>query len=585
MPAKDHSTKRLPPPPPMPQMKPRPPQPSRPELQGFVLKPPLEQGTFHQAKNGKWYSYAGMSIANRIYLEEMFEFDKCKHPMTPPKETLTSSKGNNKKYQDATNTRKGHTTEMEHRSSTRLRKQPNFFIREQNVNSKANDRTHGEFSWDKHYENLKDFFATHYHCNPSLISAMGNQALNEWVLEQRLKYRQNELEKSKIQQLESIGFCWDCQAAKLEHLWIRQYKPIASHFRAHGTVSSLKNKKLEQWLSDQRYYFSKGRLLLGRKERLSKINFSYWLPPTNTTGIDPTDVIYSTDSDSDLEDLDERKEGETKDDVKWESHYKDLVDFQNKHHHCIPELVKHQKPAIENWVVEQRHLHSKQLLSVSKKKLLDDIGFSWHHSNSAAYEQQWIKNYTALTRLLKRYGDFSNADSSLKKWMERQRCMFRSSALPLGRKVRLEKINFPFVAKKRSRRDQGPAPRLEKKQRGSPQSAPFPTGTNHHEKNNREDQQVLVRDPFRTLAPLVIKLRSVQIPDSHLVDCYNALQAVSVEQGSPLKQTDRSDDSEDTFSRLLSLTRELRGKITDPQQLEDCEFILNTLLSQHRIGS
>ena len=60
---------------------------------GYANKPRGRDGeTFKQGKDGKWYSYQDLSIANRVYLETKFELDKIKELNTPVKKKTKSSK-------------------------------------------------------------------------------------------------------------------------------------------------------------------------------------------------------------------------------------------------------------------------------------------------------------------------------------------------------------------------------------------------------------------------------------------------------------------------------------------------------------
>lgn len=58
--------------------------PSMPK--GYANKPRGRDGeTYKQGKDGEWYSYQDLSLANRHYLETKFEFDKIKELNTPVK--------------------------------------------------------------------------------------------------------------------------------------------------------------------------------------------------------------------------------------------------------------------------------------------------------------------------------------------------------------------------------------------------------------------------------------------------------------------------------------------------------------------
>lgn len=58
--------------------------------QGFDTKP-TDGETYHRGKDGKWYSYQNLSLANRAFLQKKFELDKIREQLSPPKDTKKST--------------------------------------------------------------------------------------------------------------------------------------------------------------------------------------------------------------------------------------------------------------------------------------------------------------------------------------------------------------------------------------------------------------------------------------------------------------------------------------------------------------
>jgi hypothetical protein len=135
---------------------------------------------------------------------------------------------------------------------------------------------------------LADYRKTNGHCNIPQRNS-GNTKLAYWVGTQRNNYRLHREGKasymtlSRIQELESMGFEWDCSGAT----WEDRLSELADYRKIHGhcNVPSRynENTKLGQWVSDQRtnYRFQlegkKSFLTLSRIQALNSLGFE-WKP-------------------------------------------------------------------------------------------------------------------------------------------------------------------------------------------------------------------------------------------------------------------------------------------------------------------
>ena len=597
-----------PPPPPTPKKPPPPPPPKRnvppppPHKKGRgYAQPPLADGIFRRAEDGLWYTYEDLPAANRKFHNEKFKLYELEH-MTSQRQPATAKVGKHKaKDKTESNPESRSDKEIEPRCSPRSSPASNKDKTAQDVIVIDDE---DEPTWEEQYEKLKAFEAIHHHCCPGVVQEV-SESFRNWVQQQRLRYYQGALEDSKIQRLENVGFSFHLQTDKHEKTWIEHYNLFQTQAN-----SARKDNRLQRWIHYQRRQTKEGKLLCGRKKRLEEINFPFESPSDTTSqnklSQQPSSQFeskvkqsyYSDDSDDDME------EGEIKEhvgkDKPWQGHYDKLVAFQAKYHHCIPDLVEDQTLSFCKWTNEQR-CH-KDDLSMSQKKLLDAIGFSWA-GNALRFEKTWISNYTKLVDLVNSNEDVSYVDKPLRRWMSAQRSLDNEGKLLFGRKERLESIGFFNLStttkrgldntasvlappKKKTRRSfqtpQKPSEATQnKKKKQSVESKPKVKKT--HPTKNGVVKNGDVLDPFDVLAPLVIELDSLRVGDSCLDNCFSVMERFSMKQGcGPEKKKKKPgmDSGDNKFARLLAQTRDLRGASMAPQDLNDCVKFLQMMIIQ-----
>ena len=564
-----------------------------------MLQPPLSNGNFRQVKDGLWDAYEDWPVANRKSHNEKFKLYELEY-MTSKRQPATTKLGKHKakdKTKSNRETRDDDETEpiSSHRSSPVSNE--NKTMEEVVVIDDEDEPT-----WEEQYQELTAFEATHHHCCPSLVKD-ASKSLRDWTHQQRTEYCKRILEGSKIKKLEKLGFVFHTNAAFYEKTWIELYNLF--QMKA-GSVR--KDDRLQKWISYQRRQMRQGKLLCGRKKRLQEIGFPFETPSDTTSQQrprqQPNSQYESASEERDISDDsdDNMEEGEineqSADGKTWEEHYDNLVAFQTKHHHCIPELVEYQTLSFCRWANEQRG--HKDDLSVSQKKKLDAIGFSWA-DNALRFEKMWISNYAKLRDLMESNGDCLFVDKSLRKWMAAQRSLDNGGKLLFGRKERLESIGFFNLSTTKKRglgNTASVSVRPKKKER---RASPLPQETSVAAQNTKRKQSVEskpnvkkahvikdgmvkndeIRDPFDVLGPLAIELDSLQVNDSCLDKCYSVLETFSTKQGcSSKKKKLAMDAGGNTFARLLSQTRDLRGALMDPQDLNDCVMFLQMMVIQ-----
>eukprot|EP00980_Cylindrotheca_fusiformis_P009455 scaffold2068_cov96-Cylindrotheca_fusiformis.AAC.11 len=115
----------------------------------------------------------------------------------------------------------------------------------------------------------------------------------------------------------------------------------------------------------------------------------------------------------------------------WNVRFKELVEFQKAHGHCLVPMYDHHSPKLSNWVKRQRNQYRLKMegkhstLCDKRQKALEDLGFVWD-SHAACWEER----YKELYQFWREYGH-SKVPKSYKKnpslsvWVKCQRRQFK----------------------------------------------------------------------------------------------------------------------------------------------------------------
>lgn len=134
-----------------------------------------------------------------------------------------------------------------------------------------------EAKWEKTFDLMVEF-KDRYGRLPYSYERFKKVELGTWCTYQRVRKRDNLLEQSRIDSLNSIGFIWDLD----EYLWMVKYNLLKEYIEEFGkqpsTRTIYKNERLGSWCMVQRGcrkgYF-KGKLTQERIELLDKVNFRW----------------------------------------------------------------------------------------------------------------------------------------------------------------------------------------------------------------------------------------------------------------------------------------------------------------------
>ncbi len=128
--------------------------------------------------------------------------------------------------------------------------------------------------WNEMLSQLIEYRNKHRHCNVPEGYQI-TPKLAKWVVVQRKRYRQGQLSKERIQQLQEIGFVW----RRHQTAWIEMYEKLLRYKEALGDcnvpVEWKVDSKLGRWVMTQRRRKRLGSLAADRIRRLDEIGFRW----------------------------------------------------------------------------------------------------------------------------------------------------------------------------------------------------------------------------------------------------------------------------------------------------------------------
>ena len=137
--------------------------------------------------------------------------------------------------------------------------------------------------WEQRFAELVAFRQERGHCK--LSSAVPEeQRLYAWLSCQRLLKRMGRTGAERTKRLEELGVVWDQQQA----IWDNRYKVLEAYHERHGDCRvSFHQRKLYQWLNQQKSRARAGRLEPARRARLEALGWSPGGEPAPEGGARP----------------------------------------------------------------------------------------------------------------------------------------------------------------------------------------------------------------------------------------------------------------------------------------------------------
>jgi hypothetical protein len=230
--------------------------------------------------------------------------------------------------------------------------------------------------------------------------------------------------------LDAIGFDWVVKHGGIlpplnqrgnllsaAEAWDAMYLVLQEYKQAHGNClvpqSWNGNRKLADWVSDQRVNNNKGRLSAERFHRLEALGFN-WDPNNNH----------------------------------WEECFRQLKMFKQEHGHTNVPQRSGKYAELGTWVRNQRAAKRyKRPIMAERAKRLDEIGFVWVLVEPMA----WEKMFAALVEFKRIHGHCQVPQQSreykrLGKWVNTQRTRNKRGKVLPARKQLLDSIGFIWDA-------------------------------------------------------------------------------------------------------------------------------------------
>ena len=333
--------------------------------------------------------------------------------------------------------------------------------------------------WEEGYKQAENYYLKNGNLN---VKRAQNSALSSWIINQRKKYRANELSKERFERLNQIGMLWEVedtwnikfQAAekfylKNGHLDIPAdyvtndgislgswYRSVKNHYR-QGMLSEERQKQLEtigmKWNSvkeriwnqyfeqAKEYYRKNGNLNVNIKyETESGLKLGVWissqrcaysnnkLPNERITLLESIGMSWQRDI------------------SRWEEGYLHAEEYYKNNLNLDPkaEYLSEDGFPLGRWIASQRNKYQKGKLSDIKISKLEKLRMNWN-----PHEALWQEGYRNAKVYYKANGNLCIKSSyitddgyKLGAWLNNQRTKYKTGKLSNERIAELEKIGM-----------------------------------------------------------------------------------------------------------------------------------------------
>jgi hypothetical protein len=262
--------------------------------------------------------------------------------------------------------------------------------------------------WDASYQKLVEFKRQFGHCRVPK-NWKDDQALRNWVAQQRHLKSKGTLKPDREAKLEELQFSWSEQDIKWD-VFFQKLVEFKSRF-GHCDVPIIwkDDPALRNWVAQQRRLKSKGTLKPDREAKLKDLQFSW-----------------------------------SEQDIKWDVFFQKLVEFKSRFGHCRVPTIWKDDLALGRWVNKQRVLHSKGTLQPDREAKLKDLQFSWSEQDI-----KWDVFFQKLVEFKSRFGHCNvpqnwKEDPTLGIWVRTQRALVSRGAIRPDRKAKLDELQFTW---------------------------------------------------------------------------------------------------------------------------------------------
>ena len=126
----------------------------------------------------------------------------------------------------------------------------------------------------------------------------------------------------------------------------------------------------------------------------------------------------------------------------WDDRYQQCKEYYDEHGHTF--VTKQENPLLNQWILHQRILRKKNLLTIKQLDLLEDIEFIWD-----GLEYKWQKQFDQLKEFKKKHGHLlipMKEKTSLNRWVGTQRSLYKQNKLRSDRVDALDNLGFCWNA-------------------------------------------------------------------------------------------------------------------------------------------
>jgi hypothetical protein len=282
--------------------------------------------------------------------------------------------------------------------------------------------------WERHFVELLAFHKQHGHYRANR-KIPDQKELAVWILNQRRFQRKGKLRPDRQKRLEEAGLQWKAPSLA----WDRRYAQLVAFKNQHGhcDVPSLwpENPQLASWVHIQRQKRKHGILKEERRCKLDDLGFT-WVAQLRQ-GYFPGSMQHRQEQFN----------------QQWDAHFLALKQFKERHGHCrVPGNSGDSLYSLSVWVVTQRMLARRGLLSGDRRERLDTLGFEWRSNHPA-----WERFLAGLVDFHRRFLHFDVPAGrpeykSLATWVKIQRQRHYDGELAADRVARLDQIGFIWTS-------------------------------------------------------------------------------------------------------------------------------------------
>ncbi len=296
--------------------------------------------------------------------------------------------------------------------------------------------------WEARLLELLTFRAKHGHVNVPRGRSEDSK-LATWVQNQRRFVRLGTLREDRLRRLQDCGIIWagaDDRRRAQHEAWNRMLGALRAFRRAHGHVNVPRGWKgepsLAGWLASQRFLRKKGELLPERERRLAELDAAW---SRHAPALRPTAKTAPVRSRARA----------------WDQAVAVLEAYVRRHGHCAVPSRWSEDPTLARWVVKQRLLRKRGLLSPQRIDRLTRLGFEWSGEarRAGARRRLWEESLAALAEFRRVHGHTDipadwREDRPLALWAQRQRNEYKKGRLSAERADRLDALQFRWSPKR-----------------------------------------------------------------------------------------------------------------------------------------